>query len=209
LDNLDTLWSMSNLADTYADLKQYAEGLKLFEQALEIQKKKIGANHPDALWTTGGVARCLVMLDRGAEAVPIIDDCARRAAGKVVDPRLFPRLLTHRLRHFEKSKDAVGCQQTAVMWEKLNRTDADSLYMAACYRAVTSTVAGQTPGTDATQLVDAEANRAMDWLRKAITAGYRDISHLLADDDLVPLRRRADYADLLWDLADIPAAVKH
>jgi eukaryotic-like serine/threonine-protein kinase len=208
LDNLDTLWSMSNLADTYADLKQYAEGLMLFAQALELQKNKIGADHPDTLWTAGGVARCLVMLNRGAEAVPIIDECCQRAAGKVVDPRLFPRLVTHRLRHFEKTKDAVGCQQTAAMWEKLNRTDADSLYLAACFRAVTAGVFRQRPEAGATGLANDEADRAMQWLRQAIAAGYADVPVLLNDTGFSDLRGRADYADLLWDLADTPAPVK-
>jgi hypothetical protein len=42
-------------------------------------------------------------------------------------------------------------------------------------------------------------------LRQAIVKGYFHISHLLADDNLAPLRTRADYVDLLWDLADMPA----
>ena len=48
--------------------------------------------------------------------------------------------------------------------------------------------------------------RAVDMLCRAIAKGYTDIPHLLTDADLVPLRGRADYADLLWDLADMPAA---
>jgi len=50
--------------------------------------------------------------------------------------------------------------------------------------------------------------RAVDMLCRAIAKGYTDIPHLLADADLAPLRGRADYADLLWDLADMPAAAK-
>jgi hypothetical protein len=41
-------------------------------------------------------------------------------------------------------------------------------------------------------------------LRHAIARQYRDIPHLLQDADLDSLRRRADYAELLWDLADMP-----
>ena len=41
-------------------------------------------------------------------------------------------------------------------------------------------------------------------LRQAVAKGYRDVAHLLDDADLAPLRRRADYAALLWDLADLP-----
>ncbi len=32
------------------------------------------------------------------------------------------------------------------MWEKLNRTDADSLYNAACFRAIAAAVQVKTPG---------------------------------------------------------------
>ena len=51
---------------------------------------------------------------------------------------------------------------------------------------------------------DAHATRAVELLRHAVAKGFHDIPHLLADPDLAPLRRRADYADLLWDLADTP-----
>ena len=36
-----------------------------------------------------GVAASLVHLDRGAEAVPIIDECLKRAEGQIVDPELI------------------------------------------------------------------------------------------------------------------------
>ena len=38
--------------------------------------------------------------------------------------------------------------------------------------------------------------------------GYPDVAHLLRDGDLDPLRQRADFTALLWDLADQPALVK-
>jgi hypothetical protein len=43
-------------------------------------------------------------------------------------------------------------------------------------------------------------------MRWRLARVYTDIPHLLADADLAPLRRRADYADLLWDIADAPGA---
>ncbi len=173
-----------------------------------MQKAKLGPDHPDTLVSMENVANSLCRLNRGAEALPIIDECLRRAAGQAVDPQLIPLVLNLRLRHFEKAKDAAGCRMTAEMWEKLNRMDAGSLYAAASKRAVTAAVAGQSPGADATRLADAEADRAMAWLRKALAAGYVDIPHLLSDTDLGPLRCRADYADLLCDIADMPFAAR-
>ena len=53
---------------------------------------------------------------------------------------------------------------------------------------------------------DRHAARAVGLLRQAIAKGYTDIPHLLTDADLAPLRRREDYVDFIWDLADTPAA---
>ena len=57
-----------------------------------------------------------------------------------------------RLRHFRKTGDLAGCRATAEMWEKLNRTDAGSLYAAARYRAVTAAVQTKNPAADAARL---------------------------------------------------------
>jgi hypothetical protein len=59
--------------------------------------------------------------------------------GKKLNLKLREETLA-RLRKFGRRKDPVGCRQTAEMWEKLNRADADSLYNAACMRAVTAAV---------------------------------------------------------------------
>jgi hypothetical protein len=92
------------------------------------------------------------------------------------------------------------------MWEKLRRTDAWSVYRAARLRAITAAVAGQTPGADAAGLAKKESDLAMTWLRKAFATGFPggDASQLLNDPDLAALRNRADFAALLWELAETP-----
>ena len=86
------------------------------------------------------------------------------------------------------------------MWEKLNRTDAVSLYDAARFRAVTAAVQAKTPGADAARLAKDDADRAMQWLHKAVQAGYKDAAHMKKDPDLDPLRERADFKKLLAEL---------
>ena len=88
----------------------------------------------------------------------------------------------------------------AEMWEKLNRTDADSLYNAACFRAVTAAVQAKNPGADATRLAKEDADRAMQWLLKAVQAGYKDAAHMKKDTDLDPLRERDDFKKLIAEL---------
>ena len=80
---------MHNLAISYAALGRHAEALKLREETLALRKAKLGPDHPDTLNTMIGVAQSLVALDRPSESVAIIDDCLRRAKGRVVDPRLL------------------------------------------------------------------------------------------------------------------------
>ena len=63
---------------------------------------------------------------------------------KAVHPRFIASVLDVRLRYFEKTQDVAGCRQTAEMWEHWMRTDADSLYHAACMRAVTAAVIAVT-----------------------------------------------------------------
>jgi eukaryotic-like serine/threonine-protein kinase len=111
------------------------------------------------------------------------------------------------LRRFEKTGDAAGCRERAEAWEGLNRTDAVSLYNAACYRAVTATVLKQdpkTPGADATRLAKEEADRAMVWLKQAIAAGYKDVAHMAKDRDLDALRDRQDFKKLVAELQENP-----
>ncbi len=200
-DHPDTLMSMHNLAVGYYALGRHAEALKLREETLSLRKAKLGPDHPHTLKSMWGLAESLARLGRGAEAVSLIDECVRRAAGQAVDPNLLPAVFALRLRHFEKGKDAAGCRATAKMWEGLKRTDAGSLYVAACWRAVTAAVlraGGKSPA--AAKDADAEAERAMAWLRQAVAAGYKDAADMKQDKDLDALRGRVDFQKLLAEL---------
>src|SRR5262249_23291010 len=125
----------------------------------------------------------------------------QREADKMVHPSLLPGVMDLRLRHFEKTGDAAGCRQTAEMWEALKRTDADSLYTAACIRAVTAAVfRAAVPSPPGAREADAEADRAMAWLVQAVAAGYNNAAHMKQDKDLDALRDRADLTNLLAEL---------
>jgi hypothetical protein len=201
-DHPDTLTTMSNLANSYTDLARHADALKLREETLMLRKAKLGPNHPDTLMSMWGMAVSLLRLERGAEAVPVIDDCVQRTVGKVVHPRLLLSVMELRLRHFEKMKDPVGCRQTAEMREQLNQADAASLYQAARMRAVTASVLrAAEPSPAGAKEADAEAERAMTWLKRAVAAGYKNAWHIALDPDLRALRGRDDFWWLLVDLA--------
>jgi serine/threonine-protein kinase len=78
---------------------------------------------------------------------------------------------------------------------------ADVVYDCACAASLASAVPGNA-------VAAAHAAEAVELLRQSVARGYADTSNLLADADLASLRKRPDYADLLWDIADTlaPAA---
>jgi serine/threonine protein kinase len=201
LDHPDTLRTMNDLATIYETLGRQGDALKLYETTLSLQKARLGSDHPDTLLTMCGVASCLVAVQRGAEAVSVIDECVRRAAGKVVDPQIFPVMIDLRLRHFAKTGDAANCRETTVMWEKLKRTDPASLYKSACFHAVTAkllSAAGKS--TSDTDQSAVEADSAMERLKQAVAAGYKDAAQFNKNSDLDYLRNREDFNELAASL---------
>jgi hypothetical protein len=168
-------------------------------------KTRLGPDHPDVLLVMGSIANILFKLGRGAEAFQITEDFLQLSPGKDVDRRMLPRVMNIRLRHFENMKDATGCKKTAEMWEKLNLTDADNLYRACCFRAVTAAVIKLTPSADEARLTMEQADQAMAWLKKAIAAGYKDADRIAKDKDLDALRDRDDFKKLM---AEVQASKK-
>ncbi len=200
----DTLQTMYSLANDLGSLHRYADALKLHADALALRRIKLGPAHVNTLYSMWGVASNLVKLDRGAEAVPIIDEALRLAAGKTADPR-FSGLADLRLRHFARANDAAGCRSTAELWEAIRLTDPESLYNAACFRSVTASVVRSTDRSpDGARKADAEADRAMAWLQKAVAAGFKNAADMEKDNDLEVLRERDDFRTLTAELATKP-----
>ncbi len=196
----ETLRSMHNLAHSYHDLNRPAEALKLREEVLEIRRRVLPQDHPETLVSLVTLASSLVDADRGAEAIPLIDEFLLKSDRPDVDFGLVRRAINLRLGHFRKAGDPAGCRGTAEMWEKLNRTDASSLYNAACYRALTAEVQEMASGDEAPVVAQADADQAMEWLRRAVNAGWTDAVQLREDSDLTSLRDRQDFKALLADL---------
>jgi serine/threonine protein kinase len=198
-DHPSTLMSMYNLAFGYHALGRDADALKLRQETLARRQVRLGPDHTDTIRSLWAVAESLERLGRGAEALPLIDECFRRGAGRTFDqPDPLTGVMVLRLRHFEKARDAAGLRRTAEMWEALKRTDAGSLYNAACLRAVTAAVLRETDHSpEGVRQADAEADRAMAWLNQAVDAGYPNPAHMKQDRDLDALRHRPDFQKLV------------
>ena len=140
--------AMHNLGDNLRALGRYADALRVDEETRSRRTIVLGVDHPDTLMSLWSVAQDLIRLDRGAEAVPLLDECLQRAVGKHVH-RYFNEVADFRLRYFQKAKNAEECRTTAELWEKQQRTDAKSLYQAAVCRAVTAAVLKEANAADA------------------------------------------------------------
>ena len=97
---------------------------------------------------------------------------------------------------------AADCRSAAETWEKVGASDAWNLYNAACFRAVTAAALRAADASPAgARQAEAEADRALAWLKRAVAAGFRDAATMAEDHDLDALRHRADFKELLARLS--------
>ena len=195
-DHPETLRTINNLASSYVNLGRHEDALKLREESLRLHRAKLGPIHSRTLDCMRMYAESLVGAGRGAEAVPIIDECIKTASAGNVYPTIVTKALELRLQYFAGAKDVNGCRETTRMWDNLDRTDADSLYCKACAHAVTAAVLRVNDPEQG----DAEANQAMEILKRAVALGYRNHAHMTKDTDLNDLRDRPDFKQIMAEL---------
>jgi tetratricopeptide (TPR) repeat protein len=202
-DHRATLMTKQYLAERYLTLGRKAEALTLFEESLAtLRRIHPAADHQETLVGMWDVARTLLDLNRGAKAMPIIDELVTRAVGKPVDRRLIPTALERRLLYFQSVNDPAGCRATAAMWEKLDRRDPLSLCTAASFWAITAEMQAKAGGADAARLAKDDADKAMAWLTKAAAAGYRDAAGIQNNEALEVLWERDDFKKLMEKMED-------
>jgi serine/threonine protein kinase len=206
-DDWRTLLTMSSLANSYFVLGRHADTARLYEEELALQKSTLGPDNWFTLSTMRLLALSYVVLGRHAEALKLREETLVLQKAKLGPDH--PDTLQS-MNKLAQSYAAVGrhaealklCRETAALWEKLNRTDASSLYNAACWRAVTAAVLrANDPSPTGTKQAVAEADKAMSWLKKAVAAGYKDAAHMQKDKDLDALRDREDFKKLMAELA--------
>jgi serine/threonine-protein kinase len=92
-------------------------------------------------------------------------------------------------------------RQTIAVLAHLPTLNPVDLYNLACSHAILAGVAAQPGSSMTTGERQAEADRAIQWLGRAIAAGYRKLALIQSDPDLDPLRSRSDFQLLMLDLA--------
>ncbi len=153
-----------------------------------------------------GRADAFEFLGRYSEAVPDWEkalECDLRLAGSQAKALRW-KLSVSRIRTAQANQDAAGCLAASVELESLNRGDDIGLYETGCYRAICAALVipddpkTLTPGSE--QIAQEQADLAMEWLRKAVAAGYHDVENMRRDPDLDALRERDDFKSLLAEL---------
>ena len=199
-DHPDTLKSMNNLANSYDILGRYAEALKLFEETLALRKAKLGPDHPDTLQSMSNLAVGYDTVGRATDALKLREETLVLLKAKLGPDH--PDTLTG-MSNLGLSYTALGRHAEALkLFEetlalrkvRLGPDHPDTgltIYNIACCHVVW--IPKSTDGVK-------QADLAMEWLRKAIAAGYKDINLIKQDTDLDALRGREDFKKLLAEL---------
>jgi tetratricopeptide (TPR) repeat protein len=193
-DHPETLADLDGLSSVYFMLGRYSEALEYRKEALAIRRTSLPKDHPDTIENLWAIAVSLDKLNRGEEAIPLIDECLALAKGKKAKSEMIPQLYIIRISVYRKRRDEYECRRTAENWERLGLPDATSLYNAGCFRAI---AAEQFSKSNKTAEAKRDADVAMEWLQKAIAAGFDDASSMKKDADLDALRSRDDFKKLV------------
>jgi serine/threonine protein kinase/tetratricopeptide (TPR) repeat protein len=187
-----------NLGNLFFDGGQSAEALPWHTKAVDRLTPVVEAQ-PRLVRARLGLRNARVCLAQDLAALNRFDEAlAGFDAALKLDDGSFRLLIRVR-----RADCLNGLGRTAEARREADEAMADPsappgiIYYCACTTSQSSAAPGATAA-------ESQAARAVQLLRKAIVKGYADIGQLLADSDLAPLRKRADYAEFLWDLADMP-----
>jgi eukaryotic-like serine/threonine-protein kinase len=106
------------------------------------------------------------------------------------------------LRMCGRSAQAVSAFREAItLLEGLASPKPDNIHDLACIQSLLAGVASDTGSGLTAADGQAQADKAMTSLRRAIAAGWNQASHMRVDSNLDPIRPRPDFQMLLRDLA--------
>jgi serine/threonine-protein kinase len=214
----DLASSYNNVAYLLNVTGRPAEGLAAFERALAIMRKPAEANpnvtrfqrlladaYQSIAWTyklTGkpaealaGMERSLAIMRKLAEADPSVRLYQTKMATCLGESAGIHREAG---RH---SEAAAAAREAGAILERLSILEPIDCYNLACTNAVLADIAIEPVSGMTAAEGRAAAERAMEWLHRAVARGYRNVALMRRDHDLDPLRSRPDFQLLMMDLA--------
>jgi serine/threonine-protein kinase len=100
----------------------------------------------------------------------------------------------------QTAEAVASFRQAIATYERLRTQRVFDMYNCACAYSLLSGVAVERGSGMTAAEGPPMGDRAMQWLRRAIAAGYGNIANMRTDSDLDPLRSRSDFQLLLMDL---------
>jgi eukaryotic-like serine/threonine-protein kinase len=195
-----------------------AEALAAYQRALAIRQKLADANpnvtdfqsslcstHQVMGWAlnqTGKPAEALAVFERAIAIMQKLADANPNVIEWQTDLANNLGFVGGMHEKAGRTAEAVDSLRRAVaILARLSSRTPRDLYNLACGHSLLAGLAAK-PGSGMTAAEGrAEADRAMEWLRRAVAAGYRKFPFMRTDSDLDPLRLRSDFQHLMLDLA--------
>jgi serine/threonine protein kinase len=199
-DDPETLRSMYNLGRTYAALGRHADALKLHEETLALRRATLGPDHPDTLLSMTNLADTYKLLGRHADALELNRQtlALQRAKLGPTHPDTIASMNNLAIDYGNLGRHAEALtlfeEALALQTAKLGPDHPRTLlgmYNLACIHALMAPKSGDPAR---------EADLAMELLKKAVAAGYKDLALINKDTDLNVLRGREDFNKLLAEL---------
>jgi serine/threonine-protein kinase len=100
----------------------------------------------------------------------------------------------------DPARASVTLQRAVSFFEGIQVLAAESLYELACCQAGLSSLSGQAGSGISAESASAEADRAVDSLKKAAKMGYRNATAVQNQPRLDPIRARPNFHVLMMDL---------
>ncbi len=218
--------SLTNLGLVLVDARRPADGLVLHERANGVFRAILGKNPADiaaASLIAGSLnnrAMALAALGRHEEAIRVLRDAIVRERSCLErDPKTaqYRQWLGNHYMNLGKSLRALGRKEEALAVSRTRfelrdqappeQRDQGIHYDVACEMAQLVPLVGR--GKPAAELTAAEraerqayADRAVEEFRLALADGFSDIPLFVRDEDLDPIRDRADFQRLLVSAMD-------
>ncbi len=208
---------LGNIGIAYAKKGDRAKSLEAYTASRRILEKLV-ASDPSALklqrdlaGTLNNIGDVELSLGRVSEA-----RAAYSQARRLLEPlvKAHPQAQQHQqglafslagagrasLKQGETSAGVADLRASSAIWDRLTLSTNESLYTLAGNHALIAGLA-QVPGSriSATE-AETEAKRAVECLRKPLTAGYHTATELRADPDFRALLERRDFENMLLDI---------
>ncbi len=196
----DTLACMLNIARSYYRLGRRDEALKLEEETLAMMKATLGPDHSYTLTSMSNLALYYAASGRHAEALKLREEtlALRKAKFSPDHPDTLKTMHNLAASYCELSRyaEALKLHEEALALQKAkfgpdHPDTLQGMYNFACTRALMISKAADR---------SKQADVAMETLKQAAAAGFKDIEQIKKDTDLDALRGRDDFKKLLAEL---------